>query len=51
MKREHEVGVICTDIPGELIFGWLQVLDEASDQRLLARWQRTLYTTKGSCYE
>jgi hypothetical protein len=51
MKRGQEVGAIRTEIPGELIFAWLQALDEASDQWLLARWQRMLYTTKGSCYE
>jgi hypothetical protein len=51
MKRGQEVGAIRTDIPGELTFAWLQALDGASDQWLLAHWQRTLYTTKGSCYE
>jgi hypothetical protein len=51
MKPGQEVGAIRTGIPGELIFAWLQALDEASDQWLLVRWRRTLYTTKGSCYE
>jgi hypothetical protein len=37
MKRGQEVGVIRTDIPGELIIAWLQALDGASDQWLLAR--------------
>jgi len=39
VKRGQEVGVIRTDIPGELIFAWLQALDEASDQWLLAHWK------------
>ncbi len=39
VKRGQELGVIRTDIPGELIFAWLQALDEASDQWLLAQWK------------
>ena len=39
VKRGQELGVIRTDIPGELIFAWLQALDEASDQWLLAHWK------------
>ncbi len=39
VKRGQELGVIRTDIPGELIFAWLQALDEASDQWLLEHWK------------
>jgi AcrR family transcriptional regulator len=39
VKRGQELAVIRTDIPGELIFAWLQALDEASDQWLLAHWK------------
>jgi AcrR family transcriptional regulator len=39
IRRGREVGVIRTDLPDELIFAWLQALDEASDQWLLAHWK------------
>jgi len=39
VKRGQEVGVIRDDIPDDLIFAWLQALDDASDQWLLARWK------------
>jgi AcrR family transcriptional regulator len=39
VKRGQEVGVIRSDIPDELIFAWLQALDDASDQWLLAQWK------------
>ncbi len=39
VKRGQELAVIRTDIPDELIFAWLQALDEASDQWLLAHWK------------
>ena len=39
VKRGQEVGVIRDDIPDELIFAWLQSLDEAGDQWLLAHWK------------
>jgi AcrR family transcriptional regulator len=39
VKRGQEVGVIREDIPEELIFAWLQALDEAGDQWLLAHWK------------
>ena len=39
VKRGQELGVIREDIPGKLIFAWLQALDEASDQWLLAHWK------------
>src|SRR5215470_10876280 len=31
VKRGQELGIIRTDIPGEMIFAWLQALDDASD--------------------
>jgi len=39
VKQGQEVGVIRSDISDELIFAWLQALDDASDQWLLARWK------------
>ena len=39
VKRGQEVGVIRTDVPDELIFAWLQALDDASDQWLLTHWE------------
>ena len=39
VKRGQEVSVIRDDIPDELIFAWLQALDEAGDQWLLAHWK------------
>ncbi|GAC1349734.1 MAG: hypothetical protein NVSMB27_25620 [Ktedonobacteraceae bacterium] len=39
VKRGQELGAIRTDLPGELIFGWIQALDEASDHWLLAHWK------------
>lgn len=39
VKRGQELAVIRTDIPDELIFAWLQALDEASDRWLLAHWK------------
>src|SRR6266581_3118458 len=39
VKRGQKVGVIRSDIPDELIFAWLQALDEASDQWLLVQWK------------
>jgi AcrR family transcriptional regulator len=39
VKRGQEVGVMRSDIPDDLIFAWLQALDDASDQWLLAQWK------------
>jgi AcrR family transcriptional regulator len=39
VKRGQEVGAIRSDLPDELIFAWLDALDEASDRWLLARWE------------
>jgi len=39
VKRGQEVGVIRSDIPDDLIFAWLQALDDASDQWLLLQWK------------
>jgi len=38
VKRGQELGVIRTDLPDELIFAWLQALDDASDSWLVAHW-------------
>lgn len=40
IKKGQELGVIRSDISGELIFAWIRALDGASDQWLLARWQQ-----------
>ncbi len=40
IKKGQEIGVIRTDIPGELILAWLRALDGASDQWLLVHWER-----------
>lgn len=40
VKRGQELGVIRTDIPDEIIFGWLQALDDASDRWLVAHWSQ-----------
>ena len=39
IKRGQELGVIRADMEDDLIFGWLQALDEASDRWLLAHWE------------
>ena len=39
IKRGQALGVIRADIEDELIFGWLQALDGASDHWLLAHWE------------
>jgi len=39
MKRGQQLGMIRTDLPGALIFAWLEALDDASDRWLLAHWQ------------
>lgn len=39
VNRGQELGVIRTDIPGEMIFAWLQALDDASDHWLVANWE------------
>ena len=38
VKRGQELGVIRTDLPEQLIFAWIQALDDASDHWLLAHW-------------
>ena len=40
VKRGQELGVIRTDISEDLIFAWLQALDDASDHWLLAHWSK-----------
>lgn len=39
VKRGQQLGLIRTDLPDELIFAWLEALDNASDHWLLAHWQ------------
>jgi AcrR family transcriptional regulator len=39
MKRGQQLGMIRTDLPDELIFAWLEALDNASDRWLLVHWQ------------
>jgi len=38
VKRGQELGVIRNDMSEDLIFAWLQALDDASDRWLLAHW-------------
>ena len=38
VKRGQELGVIRNDMSEDLIFAWLQALDDASDHWLLAHW-------------
>ena len=38
VKRGQELGVIRTDMPEDLVFAWIQALDDASDHWLLAHW-------------
>ncbi len=38
VKRGQELFVIRTDLPEQLIFAWIQALDDASDHWLLAHW-------------
>lgn len=40
IQRGQELGVIRTDLPGELLFAWLHALDHASDQWLMDHWER-----------
>lgn len=39
IQRGQQLGVIRTDLPDDLIFAWLEALDNASDRWLLAHWQ------------
>jgi hypothetical protein len=39
VKKGQELGVIRTDVPDEMIFAWLQALDNASDHWLVANWE------------
>ena len=39
VKRGQEIGAIRSDIPDELIFAWIQALDDASDHWLLTHWE------------
>jgi hypothetical protein len=39
IRQGQALGVIRTDLPDELLFGWLQALDRASDDWLLTQWQ------------
>src|SRR5947209_2603491 len=39
IKRGQQLGMICTDVPDELIFAWIEALDTASDGWLLVHWQ------------
>jgi AcrR family transcriptional regulator len=38
VRRGQVLGVIRTDLPGEVLFAWLEGLDRASDDWLLAHW-------------
>jgi AcrR family transcriptional regulator len=40
VKRGQELGVIRTDLPEQLIFAWIQALDDASDHWLLSQWSQ-----------
>ena len=40
VKRGQELGVIRTDMSEDLIFAWLQALDDGSDHWLLAHWSK-----------
>ena len=40
MKRGQEVGVIRTALSDDLIFAWLQAVDNASDRWLLDQWDQ-----------
>jgi AcrR family transcriptional regulator len=40
VKRGQAVGAIRTDLSDDLIFAWLQALDNASDHWLVAHWQQ-----------
>ncbi len=39
IQRGQALGVIRADLPDELIFAWLDALDDASDHWLLANWE------------
>ncbi|HUY76270.1 MAG TPA: TetR/AcrR family transcriptional regulator, partial [Ktedonobacterales bacterium] len=39
IQRGQALGVIRADLPDELLFAWLDALDDASDYWLLARWE------------
>jgi AcrR family transcriptional regulator len=40
VRRGQALGVIRSDLPEDLIFSWLQGLDDASDRWLLAHWSQ-----------
>jgi AcrR family transcriptional regulator len=40
VKRGQDLGVIRTDLSEQLIFAWLEALDDASDHWLLAHWSK-----------
>jgi hypothetical protein len=40
IKRGQELGVIRADLPDDLLFAWLNALDQASDQWLMSHWEQ-----------
>jgi AcrR family transcriptional regulator len=45
VERGQTLGVIRDDLPGMLLFAWLEAIDRASDDWLLARWsEQTAHT-------
>jgi AcrR family transcriptional regulator len=38
LRRGQSLGVVRADLPDDLLFAWLQALDRASDDWLLAHW-------------
>jgi AcrR family transcriptional regulator len=40
IKKGQELGVIRTDVEDDLLFAWIQAIDDASDYQLLACWNQ-----------
>jgi hypothetical protein len=40
IRRGQELGVIRTDLDDDLLFAWLQAIDQASDRWLMEHWAR-----------
>jgi AcrR family transcriptional regulator len=38
LKRGQELGVIRTDLPDDLLMGWVRAVDDASDRWILEHW-------------
>jgi len=40
LKRGQQLGLVRTDLTDDLLFAWIEALDSASDQWLIAHWEQ-----------